>query len=203
MTNSNQTALFSAFAGQADRIIAKNPNDKKYAKGIKKWANERTCSFFCDVLDANLIAKINPFAAVYRCAQGLDFIAGERSSFEKSTAVLVAVVASAKKSIISFTDARFIMGGTGSDDTQMIAGMSRARVERCIGLVNNGTVQTRVSSALGVAGFFTELGITRKVGAHEFEIINKNHPFIVAYASHIGKISDGEFELLLEDKKAK
>lgn len=196
-----QNALFSAFNAQAARITAANPNDKKYAKGLTKWANERTCEFFATALDHNVIAQIKPVAAVYRLAQGLDFIAGNRASFEKSTAVLVVVIASAKKSIISFTDARFIMGGTGNDDSQMIAGMSRSRVNKCIGLVGNGTVQTRVSSGLGVAGFLTELGITRKVGKHDFEIINKNHPFIVAYASHIGKISDGEFELMTADSK--
>lgn len=199
-----QITLNAAFVQQATRIANTCPKDSTEIRGmgnadvkrVLTWAHEGACEFVGAGLDAQQVASITPIKGVMRLAQAVGFVAGNMQRFEPSTAFVVACIALAKQKTVNYQDVRFLMGGTGSDDTAAIKGVSRARLQRFIGSVSEGTRATRVSSALGANGFLSALGVAAKSGKHSFDIINASHPFIVAYAMRLENMGDQTFELL-------
>jgi hypothetical protein len=167
-----------------------------------KWATEERCAMVAPVLSAEIFASVKPQKAVKRFAQAIAFVAGDfDKGFEKSTALIVAALCLSSQKVINFGDMRFTMGGRGDDNTNLINGVSKSRLQRYIGAVGNGTNPTRVSSACGKNGFFDALGVTKKIGEHEFEIVSKESQFLLVYAAQLEKIGDQTFEILTREKK--
>ena len=211
MKNANLT-LRAAFEQQANRIANEVILNKKTGeaaprgianadvKSILAWAHAGACDFAEGAIEPAIIAGIKPVKGVKRCAQAVGFIAGDAQRFEPSTAFMVAAILLSQQSEIDYQNMRFIMGGTGDENTAHVKGVSRSRLHRFISSVHEGTRGTRVSSALGANGFLCALGIAQKSGAHSFKILNKNHPFLIAYGARLEAMGDATFALLTEQE---
>lgn len=198
--NSN-ISVSSAFVQQAARLTAKGatPGD---VKAVLRFATEGNCEFVTGALEGQTVAGMTNQKAIKRLAQSVAFVAGDLvAGFDKATALIVASIALSKDKVINFRDMRFAMGGVGDENTVHIKGVSRSRLTKFIGTITNeGTRVSQCSRTVGTGGFFAALGIVKSVDKHSFEIINRNHPLLVAYAMRLENMGDGTFALLTEEK---
>lgn len=200
MNSNANNSLFSAFTSQVARLTAKGATASDIAC-IIKYATEKTCSFIMGVVKPEEVKSMTNQKAIKRLAQGLHFTAtGDVNALDPAHALCVSTIVLSKDTVISFQNMRFTMGGLGDNDTVSIKGVSRARLHRFLGIItNHGTKVSQCSRTVGANGLLGALGITRKIDAHSFEIVNKNHPYLLAYAARLETMTDGAFKLL-EDK---
>lgn len=192
-----QITVNSAFVAQAARLTTKGatPGD---VKSILRFASEGNCNFVEGCLEGVTVQSMHNQKALKRLAQSIAFCAGDLvAGFDRATALIVASIAQSKDKVINFQNMRFTMGGTGNEDTAQIKGVSRARLAKFLGTISNeGTRVSQCSRTVGTGGFFAALGIVRSVDKHSFEVINPNHPLLVAYAMRLENMGDGTFALL-------
>ena len=197
-----QITVSNAFVAHAARLTEKGatPGD---IKSILRFATEGNCEFVAGALDGQTVASMHNQKAIKRLAQAIAFCAGDLvAGFDKATALIVASIALSKQNIINFSTMRFAMGGTGDENTVHIKGVSRARLSKFVGTISNeGTRVSQCSRTVGTGGFFAALGIVKSIDKHSFEIVNRNHPLLVAYAMRLENMGDGTFALLTEEKK--
>lgn len=191
-----------AFVSHAARLTSKGATASD-VKRILRFASEGNCEFVTGALTGETVAGMTNQKAIMRLAQAVAFVAGDLvAGFDRATALITASIMLSKQSIINFQTMRFAMGGTGDENTTHIKGVSRARLAKFLKTISNdGTRMTQCSRTVGTGGFLSALGIVKSVDKHSFEIINKNHPLLVAYAMRLENMGDGTFALLTEDKK--
>lgn len=191
-----------AFVSHAARLTEKGATASDI-KRILRFASEGNCEFVTGALTGETVAGMTNQKAIMRLAQAVAFVAGDLvAGFDRATALITASIMLSKQSIINFQTMRFAMGGTGDENTTHIKGVSRARLAKFLKTIpNDGTRMTQCSRTVGTGGFLSALGIVKSVDKHSFEIINKNHPLLVAYAMRLENMGDGTFALLTEDKK--
>jgi hypothetical protein len=148
------------------------------------------------------VSAMNQKASM-RFAQAVSFaLSGDVKDCDEVTSALVALIVLSQSDRVTFTDAQIVAGA--SKEGNPVAGVSRARLARFLPRTSNlGTITSKVSRTVGKgkkgAGMFQALGITGKSDAHSFEVSNRAHPLIVAYAGALEKMTDGTFALLTED----
>lgn len=191
-----------AFVSHAARLTEKGATASD-VKRILRFASEGNCEFVTGAIEGETIAAMTNQKAIMRLAQAVAFVAGDLvAGFDRATALITASIMLSKQSIINFQTMRFAMGGTGDENTTHIKGVSRARLAKFLQTISNeGTRVSQCSRTVGTGGFFSALGIVKSVDKHSFEIINKNHPLLVAYAMRLENMGDGTFALLTEEKK--
>lgn len=135
--------------------------------------------------------------AMMQTAKAIDFIAtGDPKSIDKATAALVTVCILNDKGTKAqtFENARFTLSAKGTENSKPLDGVNSARLRKVIGSISNmSTVSAQVSRTVGVNGTLGIMQATRKVGAHEFEVLPGSHenPFLVAYAKALSKLPEG------------
>jgi hypothetical protein len=173
------------------------------ARVAKFLAHEQTAALIDVIATAEQVAAMNQKASM-RFAQACDFaLTGDVKQCDEVTSALVALVVLSSQNQVSFTDAQIIAGA--SKEGNAVGNVSRARLARFLPRTSNiGTITSKVSRTVGKgkkgAGMFQALGITTKGDAHSFEIANRNHPLILAYAGALSKMTDGSFDLLKGSK---
>jgi IMP cyclohydrolase len=190
-------ALFNAFVGQADRLKQKGATSADIDR-ILKFATPAVCEFIAPVLSADIIKSMTNQKAIMRTAQALNFIVtGNGAAFDKATAHIIASIALTTQSVVSFADMRFAMGGTGSENTAAIKGVSREKMKRFIGLISNeGTRVSQCSRTVGKNGFLGVLGATASEGKSAFKVTQRDNPIVIAYAAALEKMTDGALHLV-------
>lgn len=161
-------------------------------------AHEATAQVITTLIPHDAWARMNQ-KAILRTVQACDFIAtGDAlKSCDEVTSAMVAIIALANQSQVSFADAHLAAGA--SKEASPIKGVSRARLARFLPRTSNlGTITSKVSRTVGKAGLFTALGITVKGDTHSFILTDaaKSHPFIIAYALGLEQMTEGAFTLL-------
>ena len=168
---------------------------KQIDKGGEYFAN-----FINQTVQPEQINAMNQKGAK-RFAQAVNFaMSGNVKDFDPVTAFMVASIVLTKQSTITFKDAHFLCG-IGSDDAQLIKGISKAKLSRFIGGAGNaGTVTSKVSRTTGKGGFFTALGITGKSDKHSFTLTEtaKSNALILAYAHQLQNMTEGALALINE-----
>lgn len=197
MQNSNLVSMLSSGSFGTDTSFIK----KQIAKGAQN---------FSDLLNAivtqeQLSAIMKNQKGVKRFVQSLNFaLSGDTNDFDAVSAYMVSCIALTKDSTITYKNAHFLCG-IGSDNAQLIKGISKAKVSRFIGDAGSaGTITSKVSRTTGKNGFFTALNITSKSDSHSFTLSDsaKNNPLILAYAYQLEKMTESTF-LTIKEKQNK
>lgn len=125
---------------------------------------------------------------------------GGTSGYMRESALLGAMLALMPESTrVGFDDAQHAMGLQGTQFTQPVPGVSRARMVRFFGSKPSaGTVLTRLSQ---IRGMWDLLGVTEKTDAHGFALREgaKGSPLLVAYAHALEQMTDGQLALLTKE----
>lgn len=134
-----------------------------------------------------------------RYLQAVNFsLSGNIDFFEKNYAYIFATIALSKDKNISYEQTQFLMG-LNKEGAQNISGVSRAKLDKFIGLNSTaGTIRSKVTHSVGKNGFLTHMGAVDKEGAHNFVISEKakTNPLILAYAHQLQKMTDGQFAII-------
>lgn len=172
-----------------------------HTRVVKLLSHDATRTMFDAIIEPDAVLSLNQKACM-RLAQSSAFaVSGDMKALDKGTATLVAMIALSAQSRIVFDDARYLMGEL-VDGAQHVAGVSRQRLHRFIGIVGrSGTIRSKLSRTVSKRGFFSALGITTKSDAHECTLTPnaKSHPLILAYAAQLQRVTDDQFELLTRE----
>lgn len=199
MQTTQHSPLYTAFAQHIVRLQGKGATPADTNR-ILKFATPIACEYVSPVVPADVVRAMTNQKAIMRGAQGCNYVAtGDVSAFDKATAIIVATIVSTPKDVISFSDLHFIMGAKGSDDTVMIPGVSRAKLARVLTLIDSaGTITSQCSRTVGTGGFLTALGVVKSAGKTAFEVVNRAHPFVIAYAKRLHDMTDGALQLIAQ-----
>lgn len=199
MQTTQHSPLYTAFAQHIVRLQAKGATQADTNR-LLKYATPVSCEYVSPVLSADVVKGMTNQKAIMRLAQASNFIAtGDVSAFDKGTALIVAALATTPKTDIAFSDMHFIMGAKGDDNTMMLPGVSRAKLARVLTLIDSvGTVTSQCSRTVGTGGFLTALGVVKSAGKTAFQVVNRTHPFVIAYAKRLNDMTDGALQLIAQ-----
>ena len=122
--------------------------------------------------------------------------------FDRASAFCAAIICNASSSRVSYHEAHHACGASTnkSNAPTNIPGVQRQKLHAIIKgyTTNMGTISTQVSRTVGASGIFTCMGIVEKSDRNGFTVLNTAHPFLIAFALELNKISTRQLIEMME-----